>query len=233
MPTTHRWLLAAVVLGVVGFSACGDDASSLLAPPGQQATVAPPTSISGDPSTSGTLEVSSSSTTTTAAVTSSGDPPVSTEASAPAGVWDFDEALITEAIAEAEARPLEYGHLAGRDLAATALVNQEFASAGFDLSGLEMVVYPLGPSESFLLFLSDDETALLSVEGGFELFAGQLLSSPRVPEFGIERLVMQHRTSDDEGPLTVTFTVSIDDLREGYETGVDIWDRVAVQVERE
>lgn len=49
--------------------------------------------------------------------------------------------------------------------------------------------------------------------------------------FAIEKLIMQHTGVDDIGPFEMTLTVRLDDLRAATE-GVDVFDRVAVQVER-
>jgi hypothetical protein len=170
----------------------------------------------------------------------SGDPPATTKPTdqttttqpAPVEVWEFDEAMIEQALATAAATSPEDIAPPGRNPVATSLLTEEFAASGLDLTGLEIVVFPDGISESFVLMVSDDSTALMNTDDGSDLLVAHLLASPVVAQFAIETMILQHSTTDDEGPLILTFAVALSDLDEAVRTGADIFDRIAVQAER-
>ncbi len=150
----------------------------------------------------------------------------------PLGSYDFDDALIEQAIADAEGDP--FVGLPGPDFLATESLISEFTASGFDLSGLEIVVYPAGSISAFVLMSTTDSTALILDEDddGGEGFVTQLLASAVLTEFGVDRLIIQHDGLDDEGPFVMTLSVLVADLRDAVDSGADLSDRIAVQLER-
>jgi hypothetical protein len=227
VPTLTLGLAVALVT-----TGCGGDIADLApateATAVSTATTAPPSDTTQAPSTTD----EANTTTAVAETTTTIEATTTTAEAAPANALDFDDAMIERAIAEAAATPPEDLQTPGRDQVATALLVEEFTSSEIDLGGLELIVFPLDISKSFVLMLTDDSTALLETEGGFELIVAQLLESPSVARFNIRQLVMQHSTVDDEGPLVVTFAVAMSDLDEAVSNGTDIFDRIAVQAER-
>lgn len=152
------------------------------------------------------------------------------EEPASAGSFDFSDALLDQALADGAANPLSDGSLPARDEVATARLVGGLTDSGFDLTGLQFTVYRGGTAPSFLLMESDDSAALVNDDAGAETFVPELLASPGVTD--VERLVMQHSSRDDQGPFVVTLSLRMDDLREAAETEADVFDRIAVQVER-
>ncbi len=158
------------------------------------------------------------------------EPEPEPEGPSSAGSFDFSDALLEQALADGAANPLADGSLPARDEVATARLVSGLAEGGFDLTGLQLTVYKGGTAPSFLLMESDDSAALVNDDAGAETFVPELLASPGVAD--VDRLVMQHSSSDDQGPFVVTLSLRMDDLREAANTGADVFDRIAVQVER-
>ena len=208
------WLVATGVVvllaagGVAALVLTGDEAVPGVTPTTQAADGTNPTQAPTEPST------------TRVATTN------------PTGVFDVDDAFIERALATAVATPPKDLPIPGPDAVATALLNEEFAATGLDLTGLEIIVYPLDLSESLVVMLSDDSTALAENEDGMDLLVTALLESPTVERFNIGRLALQHSTVDEEGPVVVTFSVAMSDLTESENVDADFFDRVAVQLER-
>ena len=142
----------------------------------------------------------------------------------------FDDEMLEAALAAGAADPI--AGTGGRSTMASARLAGELASAGFDLTALEITVYKSGSGPAILAMETSDSTVLFTDDEAAEPFMIALLASPTVAEYEIDRLIFEHIGSDDDGPYTMTMTVRLADLREASETGENINDRVAVQLER-
>lgn len=150
------------------------------------------------------------------------------------GSFDFDESILEAAIVEGAANP-QVG-LPSRDVVATELLRAQMATTGVDLSGMEFIVYPAGVIPSFVLLTTSDSTPLLGLDGvsddaASERFLTELFGSPVLADFEVEKLIMQHSGTDELGPFVLTLTVRLEDLQAATE-GADVFDRIAVQMER-
>ena len=172
-----------------------------------------------DPGSSSTIGAASSTTSATAE-----EPPLSR------GSFDIPDELIAEAIAEAANSPLE--GLAGRDSLTTARLTSELTGAGFDLTGMDVTVYWPGAAPGIVVVTTDDAAPLINDDAAGEGLLTSLTASSALDDAGVDRLLMQHSTSDDQGPLLITMTVLLSDLAESAATGSDVSDIFAVQAER-
>ncbi len=235
-----RWVVAAVVgvlaIGgaIVGYLATQDDDANIVA---TRAADAPAGSDTGEtePPAEDTGSGEEPEPPEESEEPGETEPPGDTEEPEPegptsAGSFDFSDALLEQALADGAANPLGEGSLPARDEVATARLVSGLTESGFDLSGLQLTVYRGGTAPSFLLMESDDSAAIVNDDAGAETFVPELLASPGVAD--VDRLVMQHSSSDDQGPFVVTLSLRMDDLREAAETGADVFDRIAVQVDR-
>ena len=151
------------------------------------------------------------------------EPPVSTASA------DIDDALIEAVMAQAAASPLV--GLPGRDEIATVRLVDQFRAAGYDLNGLDFSIYPASSADSFVLVETSDSTPLLASESG-EAFITDLLGSPILSEYEVERLVLQHESVDEQGsPVLVTMTILVSDFEDAINTGADVFSLFAVQME--
>ncbi|MGD2103435.1 MAG: hypothetical protein PVG83_14480 [Acidimicrobiia bacterium] len=108
--------------------------------------------------------------------------------------------------------------------------------AGVDLSGISLSVLPInGTGASLLVMETTDEyldSALATEEEGSNATV-DLLALPEIENASIEELVTIYRGVDEEGPYTLTFAVSVEDLRHAQETGSELDDeQLLVQVDR-
>jgi len=197
-------------------------------------TLAPVTTGSSVSSTTtmGEVDTSLATTTTTGTTettttTGTTEPPGGTD---PTGGLSLDDTVLEELIAEGATDP--FRGLPARDALATALLSNELESAGFDLTGMELVVYPAGQIPAFVFIGTNDETSLIEDDSGAESFITQLLTSAAITNSEVTRLVMQHTSADEDGPYVLTLTVLTSDLQEAVDTGLRVFDRMAVQVER-
>ncbi len=121
------------------------------------------------------------------------------------------------------------------DVYAAAAISLGLGEAGVDLTGITLSVLPItGIDASLLVMELGDEDAiggLLTPEAGADI-TGALLALPEIETASITELVMVYRGVDEEGPFALTFAVSIDALREAYQTGADLGDALLVQVDR-
>lgn len=162
-----------------------------------------------------------------------GDATVATEPAVDQPAVDgvtFSDAMLETAIAAGEADPLD-GLPGDDDIATEALVG-ELTEAGYDLTGMRVTVYPAGSAPSFMLFETDDSSALVNADDGGDAFVMALLESPVLADSGVEQLVMQHSGTDDEGPFVITFLIPLDELRSAADGTTDISESIAVQVDR-
>ena len=216
---------------IIAYAACAILATVLLACGGSSETSSDVTSIPSAGATSVPSEVPEPVATEVAA-TQVPDPTVEI---GPMHSSDIDAALIEEAIVEGAASPLE--GLPGRDRLATALLNEQLRSAGVDLTGMVLTIYPAATVPSFLLFETTDTTPLLGIESGevdqlaSEQFFTELFASSVLADFEVEKLIMQHSGSDEVGPFVLTILVRLDDLQLAID-GAEVLDRFAVQMER-
>ena len=150
------------------------------------------------------------------------------------GSFDFDDSVIEAAIVEGAANPL--AGLPSRDVVATELLNAQLAATGVDLTGMEFTVFPASAIPSFVLMTTSDSTPLLGLDGvsddaGSDQFLTELFGSTVLADFEVEKLIMQHSGTDEVGPFVMTITVRLEDLQAASE-GADVFDRMAVQIER-
>lgn len=107
--------------------------------------------------------------------------------------------------------------------------------AGVELGDIALSVLPIGGIEASLLVLEiGDEylgSGLLSEAAGASI-TDALLTLPEIETAAITQLVTLYRGTDEEGPFTMTFLVSIDALRQAHATGGDVGDSLLVQVDR-
>ena len=155
------------------------------------------------------------------------DPPP--DDTGPTGSSDIAVDLLEAAIQAGEADPIEGDFLPGADDLASARLVDELVGRGIDLSGMEIDVYPAGSVPSFALLRTDDDTALLNEDGGADAFLLALLET----ETGIDRIVLQHSSSDDDGPYLLTITLRLEDLQRAVDNGTSVFDDAAAQVERD
>jgi hypothetical protein len=121
------------------------------------------------------------------------------------------------------------------DTSAAAGIVSGLEDAGVDLTGATVSVLPVsGMAVSLLVLeLSDEylETALPGPDEDDDM-TGALLSLPEIESASIVEVVTIYRGEDEVGPFTMTFTVSVDDMRQAYESGSDLGDQLQVQLER-
>lgn len=228
----------AVVIGVVAWTSAQDEGVLVVAPPGTASTTDPTPSQAASAPTS----VPVSEPTAQPAQGEASAEPTSEPAAAvgPLGSFDINDEVLEAAIIEGAANPLV--GLPSRDRVATALLNAQLAETGVDLTGMEFIVYPASSISSFVLLTTSDATPLLGLDGSSdssdssedaasERFLTELIGSPVIADFDVEKLIMQHTGTDEVGPFVMTLTVSFEDLHAATE-GVDVFDRIAVQMER-
>jgi hypothetical protein len=150
---------------------------------------------------------------------------------------DFDDAMVAAAIAEGERTPLV--GLPARDAVAGGALIMELEDAGFDLTGVDLAIYPASSAQSMVVLSTDDASAELLAEnneGEDDDANGELafllISSPVLADFEVERLVLRHTTVDEEGPLIITFSALLQDLWTSIESDEDPFSFFAVQAER-
>lgn len=121
------------------------------------------------------------------------------------------------------------------DTSAAAGIAKGLEDAGVDLTGATVSVLPVsGMAVSLLVLeLSDEylETAFPGPDEDDDM-TGALLSLPEIESASIVEVVTIYRGEDEVGPFTMTFTVSVDDMRQAYESGNDLGDELQVQMDR-
>jgi len=150
--------------------------------------------------------------------------------SAPAGL--FDDAALTQALAEVAATPADKLRAEPSDDAAVAAVTESMKAAGFDL-GPAVYVMALSAETNLLYVLLDESSPLLGVpEDQAKAFLTALATSPVMAQQRISRLAVDFDSKDDKGPLTVSFTARMSDLAQAQVGGNAIGDRAAFQLVR-
>lgn len=149
----------------------------------------------------------------------------------------FEDAWVEEAMQQAVASPSQA--LPSQDAIATALINEEIRSGGYDLTGMTLTIYPDGPIPSFLLAETNDDSALIAadvaVEGddSGEDFLLDLLTAQAITDFQVETFVMQHTGVDEVGPYVLTLTIPFEKLNSALAAGTDLdFTDVRAQLER-
>lgn len=107
--------------------------------------------------------------------------------------------------------------------------------AGVALDGITVSVLPISGMKASLLVMevSDEyvETALPAGDEGNDI-TETLLAMPEIESASIAEVVTIYRGEDEIGAFTMTFTVSVEDLRQVYESGGELGDELLVQLER-
>jgi hypothetical protein len=213
----------AVVLVLVT-AGCGDS-NGFPSPGGTietAATTSAPQATDGTTAT-GDATSTSSGATTTAATTTTTEEPTTTAEAEPPDLFAVETLLAIEPTAPPELAGVD-GLLGGSpDRAMAALLTAQLESAGLDLAGLEIEVWPITGTRSSLLVLWVDDT---STAFGEDDSPGKVLRDTGLDsildEAHITRLVLNYHTEDEEGPLVLTATVSIEVLKEAEEEGREL-----------
>lgn len=122
------------------------------------------------------------------------------------------------------------------DTSTAAAIRAGLEEAGMVLDGITLSVLPVsGTGTSLLVIEASDEyleTSLAEDDDGTDM-SGVLLDLPAVENASISALVTIYRGSDEQGPFTMTFAVSMSDLREAHQAGTDLEDdQLVVQLRR-
>lgn len=70
---------------------------------------------------------------------------------------------------------------------------QPASSLDFDVTGLQLTVYPASSTTAFVLMETDDSSAPVNEEDGGDQF---VLGSPAIADADVERLVLRHSSAD-------------------------------------
>jgi len=155
-----------------------------------------------------------------------GDTTGSTAAGAPPEETLFNQ--IGAAAAAAAGTPASESALGSPDFAAAATIAADLF-AEIDSTGLKVLVFPVIGSEEVLLVLEIDGAAIdQDAEAtDFDLFAF-LATDPSVSDAGITRIAFNLNTSDEQGEVVITTTVSVAAIREAAANDTDIPDDAVV-----
>lgn len=155
---------------------------------------------------------------------------------------DPEQDDILEGILEGDLEPLDVAAegpdltLGGSpDTSVAAAIAKGLEDAGVVLDGITVSVLPISGMVASLLVLEvgDEylETALLGEDEGNDM-TGVLLAMPEMESASVAEVVTIYRGEDEIGPFTMTFTVSVEALRQAYESGSELGDEMLVELER-
>lgn len=226
---TEIWLV--VILFAWVATACGEaDGANDVTKEQVAQTVSEPT-----PGADGESE---SAATTLVADAGRSEPEEVTE---PEGDTEPSQDDILATILEGDLGPLEIAE--GPDLtvggspntSAAAAIAKGLEEAGVALDGITLSVLPVSGMVASLLVLEvgDEylEEALIGTEEGSDM-TGVLLALPEMESASVAEVVTIYRGEDEIGPFTMTFTVSVEALRQAYESDSELGDELVVELER-
>lgn len=111
-------------------------------------------------------------------------------------------------------------------------ITESMRGAGFDL-GSGVFVMPLSGEANLLYVFIDASSPLADLpDDRAEAFLGALATAPVMADHAVTRVAVDFESSDAEGPFTVSLTAPLAELRAAQTDGVDISEKVAVQVTR-
>lgn len=114
---------------------------------------------------------------------------------------------------------------------ASLALTAELEAGGVDLTGTELIIWPVyGETTSILVFEFTEEAENAESSADADLLE-LLLASEIVQLENIDRVVFNFRAVDEEGPYVFTYTVTIDELRTAAETGGEP-QNVGIQIQR-
>lgn len=110
----------------------------------------------------------------------------------------------------------------GPDLDSAESFTQVLTEGGLDITGVEVWVWPITGSDGVLLILNiDDSASGLLEDPGVASKLGEALLSPVLDAAGVTQLVINYRSSDEQGPFTLMVTFLLDALRDGADLSSD------------
>ncbi len=231
----------ASVVAVIGWLVLGGDDDSVATPAaGASSSSAPAT-----PGTSGTEDSTPTTPPTTAetgastteASTSSTVSETTTSTAVPGLYGEFLDDPDAFLAANADAlEGIPDDPLGGSpSYRAAAAFADELEQAGFDLTELEIWVWPVsGTGDTLLILAAGPTTPLLEDDAGADSLVEMMLSSPALADAGVTRMALVFESADAQGPFSVTYTVALDALRSALAEGRDLSaDEVVVQMTRE
>lgn len=147
--------------------------------------------------------------------------------------------MLVEGDGEAPTMPAEGSDLTlggSPNTAAADSIASGLEAAGVALDGVTVSVLPVsGMAVSLLILEVSDECLETAVPGQDESddMTAAVLDLPEIEDASIVEVVTIYRGEDEVGPFTMTFTVSVEDLRQSFESGTELGDGLQVQLERE
>jgi hypothetical protein len=195
------WAIVAFLLLVAACGGQGEAAPIVTTAAVSSSTSA--TTAAGPEATTTTATTEAADTTTTTEPTSDliegvfGDNPV--EPVAPDGFPEGSAALL----------------VGGPNYFASTLLVTDLESEGLDLSGIEILIWPIGGTGRSMLVitLSEDAAALAEGEGDSEALFLALFDHPLIDELSVTQFAMNVTGMDDEGRFVFTYTASVEETR--------------------
>lgn len=94
---------------------------------------------------------------------------------------------------------------------ATGVLTTALADAAIDVTGMEVLVWPVSGTSDVLLILEFDDSAaeLAETDLSSDALGEILFSHPVIEEASVTRVVIRYRGSDEEGPFMLTFTAPL------------------------
>lgn len=144
----------------------------------------------------------------------------------------FSDGDLARALAAVNATPAGELRTEPSDDEAARAVTESLRRAGFDL-GSGVFVMPLSGAANLLYVFIDASSPLADLpDDRAEAFLGALATAPVMADHGVTRVAVDFESSDAQGPFTVSLTAPLAELRAAQTDGVDISEKVAVQVTR-
>lgn len=224
---SRRGLWVALGVMIIAGAATGGVAWYLNSNRSSESTAATPT-VTGQPSTTvGTETTGSGATTPTTVV----DPTEGTTATSEATTTTAVSVLFVDPLDDPSSippwdepvDPLYEGLSGGPDEESTAAFAVVLADTGLDPTGIEAWIWPVIGSDDVLLILNIDDIAvglLDDEEAVVKLW--ETLLSPVLEDAGVTRLVMNYRSTDDQGPFTLSATFAFDVVLQSMRDQTDL-----------
>lgn len=220
---TRRWLLAVSAAAMLATS-CGDGdgvvTSVTTASSDTGSTMA--TVETGDESTSSTADetdtggdtTSSSAGTDTSSTTSGNTTTISSAIDEELAALEVPDEVSLEALPDdlpADRPPL----VGSSDRVAASIVREDLIASGFDVTGIEIGVWPIDRGRSSLLIVEIDDSAASLGEDDEATVAllAALADQPVLAERNVERFALVYRGEDETGVFILTITDTLDALR--------------------
>ncbi|NNC75758.1 MAG: hypothetical protein HKN93_09645 [Acidimicrobiia bacterium] len=171
---------------------------------------------------------SAGTTTTSSGVATTGGDPVTTTTAGPSTTATPYEEFITdpEAFLAAHVDLIETPQVILRespDYGTTEDFRSEVVAQGIDLTGVEVLVWPVAATDDIFLVFSFDTTAKAFEEGDEgDLLGMAMATSSTLESAGITQLVIIWEGSDAGGPFSMTFMAPFEAVRRATLDGTDL-----------